>query len=110
MLADLHQSSGLTWDQMARLFGVGRRAVHGWAMGATANQHHQALAAALAKRVRELDASPEQVKVALFAPRPGGSSIYTDLIRERAAMEGPPIQAEYSIVGWSNRHNHEDKP
>src|SRR5262245_36297225 len=29
----LHDSSGLTWEQLARLFGVSRRAVHNWANG-----------------------------------------------------------------------------
>lgn len=29
----VHLRSGLTWDQIARLFGVSRRAVHGWASG-----------------------------------------------------------------------------
>lgn len=32
--------SGLTWDQLAEVFGVSRRAVHGWAAGARMNARH----------------------------------------------------------------------
>lgn len=30
---DLHDQTGLTWDQIARFFGVSRRSVHSWAAG-----------------------------------------------------------------------------
>lgn len=40
---DLKTRSGLTWDQLAGLFGVSRRAVHGWAAGARLNAHHSEL-------------------------------------------------------------------
>ena len=32
-IAELRRSSGFTWDQVGRLFGVSRRAVHFWASG-----------------------------------------------------------------------------
>lgn len=32
-LKDVRERTGLTWDQIARLFGVSRRAVHLWAAG-----------------------------------------------------------------------------
>src|SRR5437588_7013203 len=31
LLAEAHEVSGLTWEQIARYFGVSRRAVHLWA-------------------------------------------------------------------------------
>lgn len=36
-IAQLRRLSGLTWDQLARLFGVSRRAVHFWASGMAMN-------------------------------------------------------------------------
>lgn len=33
----LHETSGLTWEQLGRVFGVSRRAVHLWATGARMN-------------------------------------------------------------------------
>jgi DNA-binding transcriptional regulator YiaG len=32
-ISELRRASGLTWDQLARLFGVSRRSVHFWASG-----------------------------------------------------------------------------
>ena len=36
----LHEASGLTWDQLGRLFGVSRRSVHHWTNGARMNAHN----------------------------------------------------------------------
>lgn len=36
-IAELRHRSGLTWDQLARLFGVARRSVHFWASGKALN-------------------------------------------------------------------------
>ncbi|WP_159077449.1 hypothetical protein [Polynucleobacter rarus] len=43
-LAVLRQLTGLTWDQIGKLFGVSRRAVHFWANGKTMTApHHEHL-------------------------------------------------------------------
>ena len=42
-IAELRRTSGLTWDQIGRLFGVSRRCVHFWASGKpmnAANEQH----------------------------------------------------------------------
>ncbi len=42
-LAELRRLSGLTWDQLARVFGVTRRALHFWASGkpmSPSNEEH----------------------------------------------------------------------
>lgn len=42
-IAELRRVSGLTWDQLARLFNVSRRALHFWASGkpmASGNEEH----------------------------------------------------------------------
>ena len=42
-IAELRRTSGLTWDQLGRLFGVSRRSVHFWASGKpmnAANEQH----------------------------------------------------------------------
>src|SRR6266542_2454198 len=36
----LYEASGLTWEQLARLFGVSRRAVHNWANGGRMTARH----------------------------------------------------------------------
>jgi hypothetical protein len=40
LIRDLKSRSGLTWDQLAGVFGVSRRAAHGWASGARLNAQH----------------------------------------------------------------------
>jgi transcriptional regulator with XRE-family HTH domain len=40
---ELKARSGLTWDQLAGVFGVSRRAVHGWAAGARLNAQNSEL-------------------------------------------------------------------
>jgi DNA-binding transcriptional regulator YiaG len=40
-ISDIRLRTGLTWDQMARLFGVSRRTVHLWASGAAMSSAHE---------------------------------------------------------------------
>lgn len=39
-LAEVRRLSGLTWDQLARVFGVARRSVHFWASGKPMSSNH----------------------------------------------------------------------
>lgn len=41
ILHQLHRWSGLTWDQIADLFGVDRRSVHFWSNGRALNAEHE---------------------------------------------------------------------
>lgn len=93
-IAELRRLSGLTWDQLARLFSVTRRALHFWASGkamAPSNEEHlQRLLAA----VRKIDrGSASANRTALLTSREGGT-IALDLLAtaqyERAvALLGP---------------------
>lgn len=73
LIAELRRISGLTWQHLARLFDVDRRAVHFWASGrpmTDANAEHLARIVAL---VRELErGDPARVREYLLAPRAGG--------------------------------------
>jgi DNA-binding XRE family transcriptional regulator len=40
IVRELHAKSGLTWEQLGRLIGVSRRAVHLWAAGGRINARH----------------------------------------------------------------------
>lgn len=80
---ELRQRSGLTWDELARLFGVSRRTAHAWANGSRLNQAH---AERLTRIVRAMDAfvadSPETTRSRLLAPDEGGVSAFQRLIQE----------------------------
>lgn len=81
----LRAQSGLTWDEIARAFGVSRRTVHAWATGSKLNQEHSARLSVLAQAVDRLDAGSSQLTRAAFhAPEPNGLSPYQSLIRSLA--------------------------
>lgn len=80
--------SGLTWDQLGKILGVSRRAVHMWANGGRMNESN-------ARRLREFaavvrgtetgqeDATPESVRARLLQIDSDGLSIVDRLRQER---------------------------
>ena len=66
-LSNLRQVSGLTWEQLGRVFAVSRRAVHFWASGRPMSaEHEEHLRQALAL-VRHRPAGADQVRGALLS-------------------------------------------
>jgi transcriptional regulator with XRE-family HTH domain len=85
-LRHLRDASGLTGEQMARLFGVSRRAVHLWASGGRMNAaHHERLARLLAITSQLPGRTPEQRRTALLAPGQDGLSLFDRLRSEYAS-------------------------
>lgn len=67
-VARLRADSGLTWDQLGRLFGVSRRAVHLWAAGKHMNARNIELLSALQRVVARAPGNSAQERRAwLFA-------------------------------------------
>jgi hypothetical protein len=84
----LHRESGLTWDQLGRIFGVSRRAVHLWATGGRMNASHAETLAELLAIVRTLPASNRaDRRAALLAQDATGRSVL-DRLRNRHASGG----------------------
>lgn len=54
-IMELRRLSGLTWDQLARLFGVSRRSLHFWASGKPLNAVNEEHLHRLLATMRELD-------------------------------------------------------
>jgi len=54
-LLELRRLSGLTWDQLARLFGITRRSLHFWASGKPLTPAHEERLSRLLATVRRLD-------------------------------------------------------
>lgn len=90
-LAELRRLSGLTFDQLARLFQTSRRAIHFWASGkpiAAANQEHLHR---LLEVVRRMDrGSSSQNREALLSSS-GNSPIPFDLLIDRNYAEAAAI-------------------
>jgi transcriptional regulator with XRE-family HTH domain len=73
-IAELRRVSGLTWDQLARLFGVSRRSVHFWASGkpmAPSNEEHLHRVLAVLRKIDRGSASAN--RTALLGVRKDGS-------------------------------------
>jgi transcriptional regulator with XRE-family HTH domain len=100
LVRKLLKESGLTWDQIARLFGVSRRAVYLWASGGRLNSANQELLTELLQRVEELPGgTPEEKRRGLLQPQDHGISIF-DEIRSRRPSSGPnDINRSPSILG-----------
>jgi hypothetical protein len=84
LVRDLWEHSGLTWDQLARLFGVSRRAMHAWAAGARPNAYHQELLIELTQLMAQIDTGdPHRNRDQLLAPRPEGRSLFDEFRTRR---------------------------
>lgn len=82
LLVETREASGLTWDQLARYFGVSRRAVHLWVAGGRLSAANEEL---LAHLVRAVDAvrglEPAVRRQALLRPDGGLNIIDTERAR-----------------------------
>ncbi len=72
----LKDATGATWDQLGRLFGVSRRALHAWANAAPMNSQHAERLEELLLLVAGL-AKHGDVHTQFFTPGPDGRSLYS---------------------------------
>lgn len=93
-IGELRRLSGLTWDQLARIFKVSRRSLHFWASGKSmspSNEEHLQRVLAVVRRIDTGSSSAN--RTALLAVREDGSILFDYLIGgdyERAlAILGP---------------------
>ncbi len=76
----LKEHSGLTWEQLGKVFGVSRRAVHMWATGGRLNESNASRLREFTSIVREIESqspgsSPDDVRARLLAVSADGMSI-----------------------------------
>jgi DNA-binding transcriptional regulator YiaG len=97
LITALRGESGLTWEQLARVFDVSRRAVHLWASGGKMNSHNQEVAVALYQEVRAISAdSPSARRQQILMPDANGRSRYDDWKRA-ASNKGPQVNPSPGI-------------
>ena len=90
LVQELHSISGLTWDQLGRLLGVSRRAVHLWSAGGRINAKHIEKLSSVLGVVKSLDANTiAERRLKLFQPREGESSIYDELVKKSIKKSSP---------------------
>lgn len=82
-----HEDSGLTWEQLARVFSVSRRSVHLWANGGRMNATNAEMLMDFVDLVNHMNAAnPVERRAALLALRDDGQSVldvFRDLYRSR---------------------------
>lgn len=96
----LHDQTGLTWEQLGKLFGVSRRAVHMWAAGKRMNARNVQLLGELLRLVRAAPVeSPDARRMWLFAPEGDGVSPIERFLAEHR-RPGPPLSGSgYTPAG-----------
>ena len=86
-MMEIRRRAGLTWDEMANLFGVTRRSVHHWANGNAVNsKNEQAIRQTLAI-VRRLDRGASGDTKALLFTAGADSLTVIDLLRDGRFQE-----------------------
>lgn len=103
----LRNLSGLTWEQLAKLFGVSRRAVHLWASGGRMNSYHAELLGRVLSSVSMIEAdTPTQRREVILAPGPDGRTLYEALLAERGGQRGvnaPSVPPEQLVGALHDR-------
>jgi len=80
----LRENSGLTWDQLGRLFGVSRRTVHLWANGSRMNASNAEALAQAVHMVRNINApTGDACRASLFAQDSDGLNPFEEFITKR---------------------------
>lgn len=79
-MAELRRLTGLTWEQLAHLFNVSRRAVHFWASGSKASAENTAHLERVLDTVRVIDRGfMTENRAALPATRDDGTTLLDQL-------------------------------
>lgn len=100
LLTETHEASGLTWDQIARYFGVSRRAVHLWASGGRMAASNEELLARLVHAVETVkNLKPSDRRQALL--RSGSGLNLVDAERAKRSSRPTDINRapEIGLVG-----------
>lgn len=83
---ELRSVSGLTVDQISRLFGVSRRSVHNWITGnPMAASHHERMSYLLTL-VRSMNGSTPDLRRAELLDSSGGVSLFHQLLAQRPEL------------------------
>lgn len=99
----VREASGLTWDQIAWVFGISRRAVHHWAVGESMSAHDSELLGRLDRLVQNtLGSSPEEKHAALVAADESGSSpldAFRQMVAASSVLTNPRIASHAALLG-----------
>lgn len=96
-VAELRILGGLTWDQVARLFGVSRRSVHFWASGKPMATEHEEHLYRLLALFREIRVPADVMRGRLLAVSAGGQVL--DLLANHKYREAEETLRSFGAQG-----------
>jgi hypothetical protein len=89
-----HEDSGLTWEQLARVFSVSRRSVHLWANGGRMNATNVEMLMSFVDLVNHMNAAtPIERRAALLAINEDGQTVL-DIFRSRYSARRGNLSTE----------------
>lgn len=86
-VVEFRKLSGLTWEQMARLFGVSRRTLHLWASGRPMLPAHEEEVARVLATLKRIDRGSATANRSALVSITSGNEIAMDLLAEGRFME-----------------------
>lgn len=78
----IHDAGNLTWEEVAQLFGVSRRAVHNWAAGQPMNSKNKRRLETLVNVIFARRMEPDAVRAWLMGVPDRGTSLFRRLVRD----------------------------
>lgn len=87
-LGKIHAESGLTWEQIAKLFTVSRRSVHLWLSGGRMSARNEEHLVALERFVSSINAAPDVRRHRILAVSVEGVSFFDAGRRINASTDG----------------------
>jgi DNA-binding transcriptional regulator YiaG len=106
-IAELRRMSGLTWDQLARLFGVSRRSLHFWASGSALTPANQEKLQRVLAEIRKADRGSATANRTMLLSAGVDGALPFDLLatsqfdRARDAMGSAGGQTRTAVPGLS---------
>lgn len=79
-IGELRRRSGLTWDQLARVFNVSRRALHFWASGKAMTPNNEEHLQRLLAVIRQMDTGAPNTNRRLLLQASANGSLPVDLL------------------------------
>jgi hypothetical protein len=82
-----HEDSGLTWEQLARMFGVSRRSVHMWATGGRMNATNAEMLMRFVDLLDSMQCELDERRAALLAIGGDGASAIDNFRRRHTNID-----------------------
>lgn len=78
-IQEIKRLSGLTWDELGKVFCVSRRSVHNWARGESVTADHEAKIQAVLEKVRRIDHGAVRLTASRLRSSVGDAPLYLQL-------------------------------